>query len=479
MKTKYLSIIILLFTINNVMAQGTWTGESNLPFNYDFNAGTGSGTTYTAGASSKSSVSSQSTPGFLSYPASGFARVYTAATGGGGFSVGSSPASLTITASNAAAGNKFSIYNVASLSAVTSTFFNLSFNNTDATTGALIYVFGNSATSTEGDNIFNNGTSLGSSTTAGIFNFLRWDLSATNGITLSYRNTGGTAFTTINSSTFTKTGGTYAVELYANNSANSQIYTRNAVEYTLPSGTFNIWVNSARITGSASLVNFPATGELAIGQLLNSAMMQASRSTTGTLLPATIGNISMKYISQSTLPISLSSFNVKSNEMSALLSWTTASEKDNAYFDIMRATGKSADFTKIGRVSGNGTSQKLNYYSFTDFNPLAGTNYYMLKQMDVDGKSSDSDVRYVTITGNEVFSILKLDGKLNLSVSSEKEEIGKIVIMDLSGKKVLDRSLSLNVGINTFDYDSSNLKEGIYLAFVTRNGATKSMKFIY
>ena len=47
---------------------------------------------------------------------------------------------------------------------------------------------------------------------------------------------------------------------------------------------------------------------------------------------------------------------------------------------------------------GAGYSTEEQYYSYTDFTPLSGTNYYRLKQTDFDGKSSYSDIVAVTIT---------------------------------------------------------------------------------
>lgn len=481
MNTKYLlSIILMLFEINSINAQGTWTGESATSFVYDFGAGTGNaGTTYNAAAAAKSSVSTDGTPGFLPYPVTGSARVYTAAaSSSGGFSIAGSPASVTITASNAAAGNKLSVYNVAELSSVTSTFFNVSFNNTTATTGALIYAFGNSANITEENNIFNNATSLASTQTAGVFNFLRWDMPSTgNAITFSYRTALGAGFATINSSTFSKTGSTYAIEIYANNSAAPQEYTRSSIVYTLPSATFNIWVNGARILGASSLVNFPSTGELAIGQPLNSLAIQASRSTAGPLLATTFGNITIKYITQSTLPVSLSSFFAKKNGQMAILNWETASEQSNAYFDIMRSSSEGEQFEKIGRVAGNGNSQKVINYSFTDFNPLAGTNYYLLKQFDTDGKFTDSGIASITIAEDSKFQATSIDGKLYVKLSSEVKGNGKITISDITGKRIIEEKLLLNKGNNNFNYDISGIQNGVYIATVSSGSITKSVKF--
>jgi hypothetical protein len=71
-----------------------------------------------------------------------------------------------------------------------------------------------------------------------------------------------------------------------------------------------------------------------------------------------------------------------------LLSWQTATEKNNAGFDIERSTDSTA-FSKIGRVKGNGTTTQSHSYTFTD-KTASGTVYYRLKQTDYDGSATYS-----------------------------------------------------------------------------------------
>lgn len=472
-------IVLMIFCAAGANAQGTWAGQSASDFTYDFGSATGSGTTYDAAASAKSSVSSSTIPGFLPYPSSGFSRVYTgAAASTGGFTISSSPASITLTASNStSAPNKFSVYNVADLSAVTSSFFTVSFGNTNATTGALTYAFGNSASGTEGNNIFNNGSILQGGANAGIFNYLRWDMTATT-ITFSYRGTDGAAIT-INSSTFSKTGGPYNVEVYANNHTASREYTRSSVNYTLPSGTFNIWVNGTRITGSASLVNFPRTGELALGAPLNSFLLQGLRSTTGTLAPINVGNFNIKYVPTNTLPVSLKGLKAVKNNTTSRLTWQTLSEKNNSHFEILRKKSSSDDFEYIGKVTGKGNSDDVINYSFTDFTPIAGVNYYKLIQVDKDGKTTLFDETVsVSFDLSDEIKFSQNAGKISLTVFANAEGKGDLLISDISGRKVLAQTLTYKKEFNSYSYDLNNAPSGVYVVNISVANHSKSFKFI-
>ena len=84
------------------------------------------------------------------------------------------------------------------------------------------------------------------------------------------------------------------------------------------------------------------------------------------------------------LPVELISFDATIQEEEIVLSWTTASELNNDYFEIQRSeNGK--DFHMIGSMDGSGTTQQMTHYSFTDGSPVRGANYYRLKQYDLDG----------------------------------------------------------------------------------------------
>ncbi|MBP9191370.1 MAG: Cys-Gln thioester bond-forming surface protein, partial [Ignavibacteria bacterium] len=85
------------------------------------------------------------------------------------------------------------------------------------------------------------------------------------------------------------------------------------------------------------------------------------------------------------LPVELASFNANVTGRNVDLSWTTSSESNNAGFDIERRSAEGTEWTKVGNVSGNGTSTLIHDYSFTDRNVLTGKYNYRLKQTDYNG----------------------------------------------------------------------------------------------
>jgi hypothetical protein len=94
------------------------------------------------------------------------------------------------------------------------------------------------------------------------------------------------------------------------------------------------------------------------------------------------------------LPINLIKFEVDALSTSVLLSFSTATERNNSHFEIERSSDGNT-FTKIGEVRGAGNSNTIQSYTFEDRQPLKGINYYRLRQVDFDGQSSYSPVRSV------------------------------------------------------------------------------------
>ncbi|GAB4022693.1 hypothetical protein GCM10028773_36710 [Spirosoma koreense] len=74
------------------------------------------------------------------------------------------------------------------------------------------------------------------------------------------------------------------------------------------------------------------------------------------------------------------------------LNWTTSAEINNDYFAIQRSANPAAGFETIGSVKGKGTSAQNVNYQFVDPNTSTVYTYYRLKQVDLDGSFSYSQI---------------------------------------------------------------------------------------
>jgi len=106
------------------------------------------------------------------------------------------------------------------------------------------------------------------------------------------------------------------------------------------------------------------------------------------------------------LPVTLAEFSaaVEQGGAHVRLSWATLSEVNNFGFFIQRRQGSDGAFVDIpgGFVVGHGTTAEPQQYTYRDTTVTAGTWYYRLKQVDLNGAVHFSEaVRVGVVTGVE------------------------------------------------------------------------------
>lgn len=133
------------------------------------------------------------------------------------------------------------------------------------------------------------------------------------------------------------------------------------------------------------------------------------------------------------LPVELLSFSANKNNTQVLVKWTTQTETNNDYFEVQRSTD-ALSFESLTRISGTNSNQITNY-NYTDKYPHSGVNYYRLKQVDFDGKTTYSDIVSVNfrITSTQIFPNPVED---TFIIQSEKENIS-FILSDAKGTTIL------------------------------------------
>jgi hypothetical protein len=126
------------------------------------------------------------------------------------------------------------------------------------------------------------------------------------------------------------------------------------------------------------------------------------------------------------------------------------------------------DFLSIGSVSpiNNINGAKYNYPVPQNM----GSGYYRLKMLDIDGKFKYSDVKLISVACNNMnWSVLGnpvVAGNetiIQLFVRDESYTRGNIVVLDMTGKKLLQQPLSLQQGQHTVTLKTRELKSGTYI----------------
>lgn len=179
-----------------------------------------------------------------------------------------------------------------------------------------------------------------------------------------------------------------------------------------------------------------------------------------------------------TLPVNLVNFGAKKAGDYIELNWTTLSEQNNSYFDVLRS-GNGSDFVSIGRVSGNGNSNTKINYSFTDKAPQFGANYYQLNQVDFDGKASNSKTVAVNygFAENLKMSVSQSadNSGLNVVVNSPASSAAKISVVTITGQQSAVVDVVLEKGKTAVNIPV-NLQPGIYVVTLFSKDGKTSQK---
>lgn len=188
-----------------------------------------------------------------------------------------------------------------------------------------------------------------------------------------------------------------------------------------------------------------------------------------------LGNyIVAPYTSNSTLPIDLLDFSGKIQLNNIKLDWLTTNEINNSHFEVLKLDN-NFKFNSIGRIEAKKEPSSLNYYSFYDFNPIKGSNYYQLKQYDFDGKSSLSKIIEVKFNLNATFSFfpnpVKIGETVNMTLLSSDNEV-EFQLIDINQRVVLKKSF--DKGASNLNWSTSGLMPGVYIL----NLKTKNYQFM-
>lgn len=197
------------------------------------------------------------------------------------------------------------------------------------------------------------------------------------------------------------------------------------------------------------------------------------------------GGIS-RYAFDIPLPVELSSFVSSVNNRDVTLLWSTITEVDNAGFDIERSADKNApdnQWSKIGFVSGNGSSSEPNSYSFIDRGLISGKYSYRLKQTDYNGNYKYHYLSNEVVIGvPSEFSLsqnypnpFNPSTKINFSVAADGNV--SLAVYDISGKEaavIVNERMS--AGYYTVTFNSSNLPSGVYFYTLSSGNFTETKK---
>lgn len=182
------------------------------------------------------------------------------------------------------------------------------------------------------------------------------------------------------------------------------------------------------------------------------------------------------------LPVEFVDFQARINQdYSTNLEWTTATEINNDFFEVMRSRD-GINFETIHFEDSKGEFNGLNTYLYKDDNPGSGTVYYCIKQVDFNGDNTLSAVKSVYINSFEastfkVFPTL-VQNSFQVELSTSSPQRIQILVSDANGRPVYESILENIEGSKSLELNASDWSTGIYFVILKTEQESKEFRIV-
>jgi len=151
--------------------------------------------------------------------------------------------------------------------------------------------------------------------------------------------------------------------------------------------------------------------------------------------PGAMAFDNFRLYSSSLLPVTWASFNVNKQDNGVALDWSTASEQQTKDFTIQHKTETGA-WSDIAVIAAAGISNAVRTYNYSHLSPSNGVNYYRIRQTDLDGRASFSDVRMIKISAASQRFIIKENPVVNGVLKVQVNQPVDLFLYDAQGRLI-------------------------------------------
>jgi hypothetical protein len=177
----------------------------------------------------------------------------------------------------------------------------------------------------------------------------------------------------------------------------------------------------------------------------------------------------LQQVCSPTVGVNYLSFNAKRNNTLVNLTWSTGAEVNNKGFYIERLMG-SGTWETVGYVaskSANGISNEATSYQYSDMNLSKSVTQYRLRQVDLDNKSSLSEIRTVEgLNGKGSVVIYPNPSSGDINIAFNDNSTRDVSVFDMSGKTIKQLR-----GITSSNVKIENLQAGMYTIRIIDTGS--------
>ncbi len=178
------------------------------------------------------------------------------------------------------------------------------------------------------------------------------------------------------------------------------------------------------------------------------------------------------------LSVELLFFDAKRVDKEVLVSWATISESSSQHFSVEHSSN-GADFMEFDRQLAAGNSTSRIDYSAMHRDPVTGSNYYRLRQVDQDGSYSYSEIKVIKFVSENMELVIMPNpvlSNLTLAITKELDQDATIEVVDMLGRTLFQEHM--NKFSVTKNLDLSNLPDGTYILKFQTGRSTITRKFI-
>lgn len=179
-------------------------------------------------------------------------------------------------------------------------------------------------------------------------------------------------------------------------------------------------------------------------------------------------------------PVEMTRFSAEAEGRDALLRWQTASEVDNAGFEIQHGAG-TFDWRSEAFVPGKGGLDQVADYEYRVAGLAPGTHFFRLRQTDTNGDASFSDVRPVVIEGRATRAAFwpnAIGATGELYLYAETTASIRVDIFNAAGAHT---GLNADVEVEKealISFETAHLPTGVYFAVVQREQEKTVAQFL-
>ena len=168
------------------------------------------------------------------------------------------------------------------------------------------------------------------------------------------------------------------------------------------------------------------------------------------------------------LPVTLLYFNTALQQNKKVnITWSTSMEVNCKYFEVERSFDGNV-FNTVATITGSGTSSLVHTYFLADelLAVSAPVVYYHLKQVDLDGRNTYSQINAVRLKKDSrqlVVSPNPFTDHINVNLEWSRAETATVRMLDAAGKEVVRKYIMLVNGTNFINLDElMKLERGNY-----------------